>query len=92
MAQSIVKPTESCDKNKIVDSEFVSDTFQASEKDLEEVKAGMKMLGIDTLATQTSPNGKNCTHYSKHNIQTYPIWVTVSTSNLTNKIDSKDFD
>lgn len=49
---------ESCDKNKMVDSEFVSDTFHASEKDLEEVKAGMKMLGIDTLATQTNANGK----------------------------------
>lgn len=51
--------TESCDKSsKIVDSEFVSDTFHTSEKDLEEVKAGMKMLGIDTLATQTNANGK----------------------------------
>lgn len=60
-AQSVVQPTEKCDKNKIIDSEFVSDTFHTSEKDLEEVKAGMKMLGIDTLATQTSSNGKERT-------------------------------
>lgn len=49
------------EKSKIVDSEFVSDTFQTTEKDLEEVKAGMKMLGIDTLTNQTalsSTNGK----------------------------------
>lgn len=59
IAPSTIKP-EPCDKNKIVDSDFVSDTFHASEKDLEEVKAGMKMLGIDTLATQTSANGKEC--------------------------------
>lgn len=61
-APSAAKPTESCDKSKIVDSEFVSDTFRASEKDLEEVKAGMKMLGIDTLATQTGANGKECSN------------------------------
>lgn len=61
MAHTVAKPTESCDKNKIVDSEFVSDTFHTSEKDLEEVKAGMKMLGIDTLAIQTNSNGKECT-------------------------------
>lgn len=61
IAQSVVQPTVKCDKNKIIDSEFVSDTFHTSEKDLEEVKAGMKMLGIDTLATQTSSNGKQRT-------------------------------
>ena len=31
-------------------TEFISDTFQTSDKDLEEVKAGMKILGLDTLA------------------------------------------
>lgn len=62
IAPSAVNPTETCDKSKLVDSEFVSDTFRASEKDLEEVKAGMKMLGIDTLATQTGANGKKCSN------------------------------
>lgn len=37
---------------KLSESEFVSDTLQASEADLEEVKAGMKKLGIDSLARQ----------------------------------------
>ncbi|XP_052868081.1 synapse-associated protein of 47 kDa isoform X1 [Anopheles cruzii] len=34
--------------------EFVSDSFQTSEQDLEEVKAGMKKLGIDSLAQQAN--------------------------------------
>lgn len=34
------------------ENEFVSDTFKTSEQDLEEVKAGMKILGIDTLVKQ----------------------------------------
>lgn len=41
-------------KRTISESEFVSDTFQTTDKDLEEVKAGMKRLGIDTLAAQQS--------------------------------------
>lgn len=36
-----------------VDSEFVSDAFQTTDKDLDEVKAGMKLLGIDSLAKQS---------------------------------------
>lgn len=39
-----------------VDSEFVSDAFQTTDKDLDEVKAGMKLLGIDSLASQSSKN------------------------------------
>lgn len=39
-----------------VDSEFVSDAFQTTEKDLDEVKAGMKLLGIDSLASQSNKN------------------------------------
>uniref|UniRef100_A0A182Q3J9 BSD domain-containing protein n=1 Tax=Anopheles farauti TaxID=69004 RepID=A0A182Q3J9_9DIPT len=35
-------------------SEFVSDSFQTNEQDLEEVKAGMKKLGIDSLAQQAN--------------------------------------
>lgn len=37
-----------------VDSEFVSDAFQTTDKDLDEVKAGMKLLGIDSLANQSN--------------------------------------
>lgn len=37
-----------------VESEFVSDAFQTSDKDLDEVKAGMKLLGIDSLTSQSS--------------------------------------
>lgn len=43
----------------ISETEFVSDTFQTNDKDLEEVKAGMKKLGIDTLAQQAGKDGKN---------------------------------
>lgn len=42
----------------ISETEFVSDTFQTNDKDLEEVKAGMKKLGIDTLAQQAGKDGK----------------------------------
>uniref|UniRef100_A0AAG5CPK1 BSD domain-containing protein n=1 Tax=Anopheles atroparvus TaxID=41427 RepID=A0AAG5CPK1_ANOAO len=35
-------------------SEFISDSFQTNEQDLEEVKAGMKKLGIDSLARQAN--------------------------------------
>lgn len=43
-----------------IDTEFVSDNFQTTDKDMEEVRAGMKILGIDTLATAaiTSSRGK----------------------------------
>lgn len=45
-------------KNK--ESEFISDTFQTNEKDLEEVQAGMRKLGIDTLVKQgDKDNGKD---------------------------------
>lgn len=43
---------EKCDKRSNIENEFVSDTFRTTDKDLEEVKAGMKILGIDTLAQQ----------------------------------------
>lgn len=47
---------------RVSESEFISDTFKTSEKDLEEVQEGMKKLGIDTLAKQVtdgaSGNGK----------------------------------
>lgn len=42
----------------ISETEFVSDTFQTTDKDLEEVKAGMKRLGIDSLAQLDGKNGK----------------------------------
>lgn len=43
-----------------VENEFVSDAFQTSEKDLDEVKAGMKLLGIDSLAKQSeAADGKH---------------------------------
>lgn len=45
-----------------IENEFVSDTFKTTEKDLDEVKAGMKLLGIDTLVKQSEPtNGKHIT-------------------------------
>jgi hypothetical protein len=40
------------------ETEFVSDTFQTSDKDLAEVKEGMKKLGIDTLATEANKEVK----------------------------------
>lgn len=48
--------TDACDNpiKSAVESEFVSDNFQTTDKDLEEVRAGMKILGIDTLATTAS--------------------------------------
>lgn len=58
--QATAKQIQSNDEPTIVDNEFVSDTFQTTEKDLEEVKAGMRMLGIDTLTNARNPNdGKN---------------------------------
>lgn len=39
-----------------VESEFISDAFQATDKDLDEVKAGMKLLGIDSLTSQSNKN------------------------------------
>lgn len=50
--------SKSSDSNKqkksAVESEFISDTFQTTDKDLDEVKAGMKLLGIDSLAKQSN--------------------------------------
>lgn len=37
-----------------VESEFISDAFQTTDKDLDEVKAGMKLLGIDSLTSQSN--------------------------------------
>lgn len=45
---------------RAVENEFVSDAFQTSDKDLDEVKAGMKLLGIDSLTNESNKNdGKN---------------------------------
>lgn len=43
-------------KGNAVESEFVSDAFQTTDKDLDEVKAGMKLLGIDSLTNQSHKN------------------------------------
>lgn len=73
-------------KNRTIsETEFVSDTFQTNDKDLEEVKAGMKKLGIDTLAQQASKDGKNSFIFNfiiflKHTRQTQLSLL------LTNKI------
>ncbi|XP_050069556.1 synapse-associated protein of 47 kDa isoform X4 [Anopheles maculipalpis] len=40
--------------SKHTHSEFISDSFHTNEQDLEEVKAGMKKLGIDSLAQQAN--------------------------------------
>lgn len=58
-AEKAIESAKQWDKSKIGDTEFVSDTFQTCDKDLEEVQAGMKMLGIDTLVTQARSNGKD---------------------------------
>lgn len=58
------KSQESCAKSSnvntqsksAVENEFVSDAFQTTDKDLDEVKAGMKLLGIDSLANQSKKN------------------------------------
>lgn len=39
-----------------IESEFISDAFQTTDKDLDEVKAGMKLLGIDSLTSQSNKN------------------------------------
>lgn len=52
---------EHCDEpteGNVKTTEFVSDTFHTTDKDLEEVRAGMKILGIDTLATANTTSGK----------------------------------
>lgn len=53
-------------QSKAVENEYVSDTFKTTEKDLDEVKAGMKLLGIDTLVKQSeSSNGKHITPHEQ---------------------------
>lgn len=52
-------PNEQKSKNSTktaIENEFVSDTFKTTEKDLDEVKAGLKLLGIDSLAKQANSN------------------------------------
>lgn len=41
-------------RRTLSETEFVSDTLQTTDTDLAEVKAGMKLLGIDTLARATA--------------------------------------
>lgn len=53
------KLVESKKNKKVSESEFVSDTFQTTEKDLEEVKEGMRKLGIDTLVQDAVKTGKH---------------------------------
>lgn len=52
------KSIETKKSKKVSESEFVSDTFQTTEKDLEEVKEGMRKLGIDTLVQDAVKTGK----------------------------------
>ncbi|XP_052890691.1 synapse-associated protein of 47 kDa isoform X3 [Anopheles moucheti] len=47
-------PSGSVGTSKHTHSEFISDSFHTNEQDLEEVKAGMKKLGIDSLAQQAN--------------------------------------
>lgn len=55
--QGSAATSESSKQSKsAVESEFVSDAFQTTDKDLDEVKAGMKLLGIDSLASQSKKN------------------------------------
>lgn len=54
------KANETNKQTKAVENAFVSDTFKTTEQDLDEVKAGMKLLGIDTLVKQSeASNGKH---------------------------------
>ncbi|XP_055643866.1 synapse-associated protein of 47 kDa isoform X3 [Toxorhynchites rutilus septentrionalis] len=46
-------------------SEFVSDSFKATEEELEEVRADMKKLGIDTLIKQANESIRNVTGKSE---------------------------
>uniref|UniRef100_A0A336K1Y7 CSON011066 protein n=1 Tax=Culicoides sonorensis TaxID=179676 RepID=A0A336K1Y7_CULSO len=50
---------------RISESEFVSDTLQTNQEDLEEVKEGMKKLGIDSLAKQALETNKNEEQWEK---------------------------
>lgn len=60
------KKTKSNEKIKRVsESEFVSDTLQTNEADLDEVKEGMKKLGIDSLAKQALETNKNGKIFTK---------------------------
>lgn len=63
-----VTKSVACDNSiqNTIESEFVSDNFQTTDKDLEEVRAGMKILGIDSLATTASPSaiGKRSLNFS----------------------------
>lgn len=63
---SSVKQTKRENKGKSIEkakrvseSEFVSDTLQTNPADLDEVKEGMKKLGIDSLAKQALETNKN---------------------------------
>lgn len=66
-AKSVTKTSQ-----KPSEVEFVSDSFKATEEDLEEVRADMKKLGIDTLVQQASegiggaaPAGKSDEQWEK---------------------------
>ncbi|XP_063697024.1 synapse-associated protein of 47 kDa isoform X6 [Culicoides brevitarsis] len=50
---------------RVSESEFVSDTLQTNEADLDEVKEGMKKLGIDSLAKQALETNKNEEQWEK---------------------------
>lgn len=62
--ESSAKPSSAQSKSA-VDSEFVSDAFQTTDKDLDEVKAGMKLLGIDSLANQSNKNDGKTRRWKK---------------------------
>lgn len=51
--------TKSKQVQRVSESEFVSDTLQTNPADLDEVKEGMKKLGIDSLAKQALETNKN---------------------------------
>ncbi|XP_058821815.1 synapse-associated protein of 47 kDa isoform X3 [Topomyia yanbarensis] len=57
-AKSVISSTTEITGKKLPtvarETEFVSDSFKATEEDLEEVRADMKKLGIDTLAKQAN--------------------------------------
>lgn len=53
--ENCAKASSTTEQSKsTIECEFVSDAFQTTDKDLDEVKAGMKLLGIDSLTSHTN--------------------------------------
>jgi hypothetical protein len=58
--------------------EFVSDTFRASSSDLEEVREGMKKLGMDPAKRNGKFQVKPSIIHSDHNVFNYSSAISLS--------------